>query len=268
MPLYALDSENRIVSAAEASSMQSYRCVECQKTLKKRFGKHRRPHFYHLETTPHCRLYSRSLDHLAVQAILLQMLPFLKAERRFPNLLRIADLCWEEKKLIFEIQCSPIKSSEVEARNRDYSQEGYEVVWLLDERLFNKRQLRIAEELLRSSCCYFFSLKKGIVYDQFELIFQGKRLLKGAHLFVDLSKPYRLKNLPLQWLQQLQHKKSRLYFANDLTSHALHSQETLEKLLELERETLKKQKRECSWLFALKRLFYTAFEHLLSRCCR
>jgi hypothetical protein len=74
--------------------------------------------------------------HQTLQQRLCQRYPFLQKERPFPDLCRIADLVWEERKLIFEIQCSPILRQEAEKRVRDYAMKGYTVIWLVIDRSF------------------------------------------------------------------------------------------------------------------------------------
>ena len=268
MPLYALDAQNRILAANEALLNKIYLCPGCKKPLRKRIGKLRQAHFYHLQAAPHCHLYSKSIDHLILQSALLKKIPSLQAEKPFPKLLRIADLCWEEQKLIFEIQCSPISTLEVASRNRDYAKEGYEVIWLLDDRLFNKKRLKIAEAPLRTRTCFFFSLKKEKIYDQFEVISESIRLLKGPQLEVDLTRPlpYTRSNAVLP--NQLQAREGTRYFIGDLIARSRNSPNYLKKLIELEIAMLKKQKKEKSLLFAIKRLLCTAFEYLLSRACQ
>ena len=103
MPRYALDENNRIIDARDADLFRRYRCLECQNPLQKRSGPHRQAHFYHLQTVRQCRLHSQSADHLILQTEIQQIIPSIDIERPFKKILRIADLCWEEKKIVFEI---------------------------------------------------------------------------------------------------------------------------------------------------------------------
>jgi len=166
MALYALDEDSNVVFASNAAPSQRYRCLECRGFVRKRASLHKRSHFCHLRNTPQCRLHSKSEGHLVLQTSLQERIPGLEMERLFPSILRIADLCWEAEKIVFEIQCSPITIYEAERRRRDYWSEGFDLVWLLDDRLFNRKTLRVAEEPLRKRAGYFISLRRAVVYDQ------------------------------------------------------------------------------------------------------
>jgi len=224
MPLYAA-GEDGYVFAADAEPGASYRCLECRTPLKLRRGRDRVPHFYHLQRSPGCHLYSKSEDHLVLQ---LQVQRFLadrtvQIERPFLDIHRVADVLWEKEKIAFEIQCSNLDLIEAESRIRDYNRIGYEVVWLLDDRIFNRRFMRDAEELLRSHPCYFFKFQRSgpaFVYDQMEIIISKKRMKRGSPIRVDLSKP-RIKP-SLEWpadlpsLIEQRIETSSRYFPGDL----------------------------------------------------
>jgi competence CoiA-like predicted nuclease len=45
---------------------------------------------------------------------------------------RRADCLDEQRKLVIEVQCSPLSVEEFNARNRDYARLGYKVVWVWD----------------------------------------------------------------------------------------------------------------------------------------
>ena len=231
MALYALDTESNLVFAADAEPFRTYRCPECQSPVQKRTGLNKRPHFCHLRNAPQCRLHSKSIDHLVLQTRLKEQIPELEMERPFPAILRIADLCWERKRIVFEIQCSLILPPEAKQRQKDYAKERYALVWLLDDRLYNKKKLRLSEDILRKEAGYFISLRKGLVYDQFDPTLDGERLLKGPHLPVDLSKPLPTPQEPLP-LAQLRERKTR--FRGDLLDRSLRSGVYLERLLECE----------------------------------
>jgi hypothetical protein len=110
----------------------------------------------------------------------------MKIERPFIDIGRVADLCWEKEKIIFEIQCSPLTPHEAEARIKDYRSVGYETIWLLDEKRYNKRVLRPAEAFLRERSCYYFSLRPELAcYDQFEVFAYERRVKKGGKLRID-----------------------------------------------------------------------------------
>ncbi len=220
MSLYALDNDDSIF-AADADPLGRYYCLECFGPVKLRRGRNRVAHFYHVKKSPRCRLYSKSEDHLIVQLQLQKILSG-HMESPFLSIQRISDLLWEKEKIAFEIQCSQIQVHEVEKRTHDYAQMGYRVVWLLDDRVFNKRYLRNAEEFLRTQVSYFFTFARhadSFFYDQIEIIIDQKRMKKSPPVRVDFTKPkYKHFDAP-NYLPSLLEKRvsqTSLYFAGDL----------------------------------------------------
>lgn len=198
MALYAC-GEDDLVYASDAEKGKLYGCLDCFGPVKVRKGKGRFPHFYHLQASPQCRLYSKSEDHLRAQIQLQKLFPqgILQIERPFPEIGRVADLCWEKEKIIFEIQCSPVSLQEAQSRIRDYRTFGFRVVWLLDDKRYNRRILRPSEEFLRRRSCYYIDIKQGltsICYDQFEIQDGTRRLKRGRRLTIDLQKPIPVPN--------------------------------------------------------------------------
>lgn len=196
MALYAVD-EDEMIYASEAEEGKVYWCLDCFGPVKRRRGKHRFYHFYHLQSAPHCRLYSKTDDHLLVQLQLKKQFPegALEMERPFPQISRIADLCWEEEKIVFEIQCSPISPQEAKQRIADYKLCGYDAIWLLDDSRYNKRALRPAEEYLRTHSTYYVHIVQGLnsdFYDQFEVFSKGRRVKRGKKIPLDLRKVRRV----------------------------------------------------------------------------
>lgn len=175
MPLFAQD-KGRPINAFQASLDQIYSCIECSGPLKLRKQKRAVPHFYHLQATPSCQLHGKSEEHMRVQFALQNLLPPGEAalEYRFPTLQRIADVFWEPQKIVFEIQCSPIGNVEIEERESDYASLGCKVIWILDDRLFNKRRVRMAEEALCKKGAYFVRIHPEIVFYE-----QGARIVGG-----------------------------------------------------------------------------------------
>lgn len=228
MALFAWDQEG-LIDAWDAERGGRYWCLECGAPVKVRRGKYRFPHFYHLQISRRCHLYSKSEDHLLLQLQLQRHLPDGETaiERPFLEINRVADLAWEKKKIIFEIQCSSLLLPEAEARTREYKTAGYQVVWLLDDRIFNKRQLRPAEAFLRTHSAYFFSFRRhgsSLYYDQFEILINQRRLKKGGRLFINprrvlpLSTPPSF-DLPRQIFNRL--SKCSYFFHGDLLYRAV-----------------------------------------------
>src|SRR3989338_3811318 len=192
MALYAIE-EDDLISAWDAEKGAVYGCLECFGPVKVRKGGGRAPHFYHLNTSPSCRLYSKGEDHLILQLEIQKKFPAgeIEIEKPLIAINRVADLVWERKKIVFEIQCSRLYEAEAEARIKEYKNGGYDIVWILDDRIFNKRTLRPSEKLLRTRPCYFASLKRSSTsyfYDQFEIFHKGKRVKKGKQLLIDFNR--------------------------------------------------------------------------------
>lgn len=166
MQLFAFNTRNQLVSANHAQKQNDYSCIECGSIVRLRGGLHRQKHFYHLKPDRLCRQSQKSLVHIQVQKSLQEILPrgecFL--ERRFPGIKRIADVVWEPRKIVFEVQCSGITAEEIASRNRDYFGVGYKVVWILHEKRFNKWKVSASERFLREHPHYFtkFRLNRKI----------------------------------------------------------------------------------------------------------
>lgn len=181
----------------------------------------------------------KGAEHRAVQHYLLNLLPKGEAaiEVAFKELNRIADVVWEKKKLIFEIQCSKVSGEEVKLRNRDYQSAGYKVVWILHDRRFNRQKLSSAEIALIDSPHYFTNINRfssGIIYDQFDLKRGPFRYFRMEPLEVDLSKPAIL--------------LGQISFAGDLASCT--DQDYLERVKQKKMKSF-----SCNLRHLLKRLF-------------
>src|SRR3989344_8234682 len=224
MALYAVDDTD-LISAWDAEKKAVYRCLECFRPVKLRKGKNRLPHFFHLSLSPSCRLYSKSEDHLLLQLQLQKSFPHgeIQMEKPLLRINRVADLVWDKKKIAFEIQCSSLYKAEAASRIKEYKTAGYEIVWILDDRIFNKRQLRPAEEFLRNHLAFFASFRRfspSHIYDQFEIFLEGKRIKKGKGFAIDLSKAHPL--MPNSWPSELPSQivkripNSLWYFEKDL----------------------------------------------------
>jgi competence protein CoiA len=265
MPLYASDGKD-YVYASDALQGGSYRCIECRLPVKVRRGKSRIPHFYHLKTSPSCRLYSKSEDHLLVQLQIQKLLlpEKIQIEIPFLSVHRIADLLWEREKIVFEIQCSSIYTKEAEARIIDYRKMGYEVIWLLDDRLFNRKLVRPAEKFLRTQSCYFFYFRRNglsFFYDQLEIILDTNRIKKSKALGIYLRRPHGRPSvewppfLPNQLLRRI--SNTLKYFEGDLIHRSL--QAALSPWMTLNLQNWKRWEKEMALLegkmAAVKKIF-------------
>lgn len=198
MQLYALNKTGESVLARAAENKKEYSCLECGRSVRVRKGRLRQPHFYHVNHEVKCSQKSKSLCHLALQEHLLQQLPKgeVELEKRFPEIGRIADVAWIKQYIVFEIQCSPINDDEIIARNNDYRSIGYETVWILHDKRYNKWRHTLAEKTLSERPHYYTNFKgngRGIVYDQFEVIHRGLRKVRFSPLPVNLAMPFESK---------------------------------------------------------------------------
>lgn len=132
-------------------------------------------------------MQEKSVAHLKIQHHLKSLIGTAILEKSFPEVRRIADVVWEEKKIVFEVQCSPITKEEVEARCLDYEKVGYRPIWILYNKNFNQRILSSAELFLRKKGAYFADGFK--IYDQFEIVTNSVRLFRGKPVEIDLRFP-------------------------------------------------------------------------------
>lgn len=130
----------------------------------------------------------KSLAHLTIQHHLKSLIPPLELEKRIDR--RVADAVWEEEKLVFEIQCSPMSFEEARNRCNDYQRQGYQVVWLLHDRHFNRKKLSAMESYVRKAGKAFFTDGYHI-YDQSEVDLKNYRLFRGPRLSVAIDQPRR-----------------------------------------------------------------------------
>ncbi len=142
---------------------------------------------------PACfRHKGKSQEHVAVQRALVAALPIGEAqqERAFPAISRVADVVWLPRRVVFEVQCSPISLREVLSRSEEYASQGFQVVWVLHEKNFNRDHLSPSEIFLRGQRSYFTNidhLGRGEVYDQTEKIVFNRRYFKGEAYRVDIQ---------------------------------------------------------------------------------
>lgn len=195
MQYYALE-HNIPILAADAKKGTIYSCPECRHDLRLRSGPHRQPHFYHVKRHPDCSQHQKSLTHIQIQKIVGSLLPPSEAvlEKPFQEINRIADVAWESKKIVYEIQCSSISLEEAQSRCRDYESLGYLPVWILHDRRYNRRKLSAAENYLRTKLCYFTNINEkgfGEIYDQQDHCKGYRRIFKGVRLPVNLQNPTR-----------------------------------------------------------------------------
>lgn len=256
MALYAVE-EDDLIYAGHAEPGKVYWCLDCFGPVKRRKGKLPFYHFYHTQPAPQCRLYSKTEDHLLAQLELRRQFPpgALEIERPFIKINRVADILWESEKIVFEIQCSPLTEKEAEMRIRDYRSAGYEVVWLLDDKRYNKRVIRPAEEYLRRHSAYYVSISRSEYYDQLEIFSEGQRVKRGKRLRIDLQTPRSTPQIPFhpdRFPKQIVDLHTAKYFTGDRTHRALRYPQSMLYWRALEIRLIQKKRkpnRFFSWLY-------------------
>ena len=128
----------------------------------------------------------KSVAHGQIQRYLKNQIPSLELEKSLGS--RRGDAVWEERKIVFEIQLSPIALAEALSRNRDYALLGYQVVWILHEGVFNGRKVYSAEKTLRASHPTYYS-NGAAIYDQIEVISGRRRIYRSEPLPIDITAP-------------------------------------------------------------------------------
>lgn len=156
------------------------------------------------------------MSHGAIQKRLLDAFSGAKKEYRFPSIRRVADVALLSKKIIFEVQCSPISLKDVQNRNRDYASIGFTVVWILHDRIYNKKNASLAELYLRQNLSYYSSITPtghGFIYDQLDF-FQGThRAHRSAPYIIEKLVFHPSPKLPFFFPKKL--KRRPLYFQGD-----------------------------------------------------
>jgi hypothetical protein len=170
------------------------------------------------------RGFGRSVAHGQIQRHLKNQIASLELEKNIGT--RRADAAWEDKKIVFEIQLSSISLKEVQARCADYSSQGYQVVWILHEGVFNGRKMSPAEKYLRAFCPAYYT-NGDTIYDQIEVVEGRGRLFRGKLLPIEVALPY----TPFI---QVPGRAWSLHFVGDLhTFCAMHGTTEVEKILKM-----------------------------------
>ena len=143
-----------------------------------------------LKKKGYCQEMRSKTPHKAIQEAIKIILPEVIVEKTLPEINRVADIAYLPKKIVYEIQYSPISLQEVQKRTRDYASLGFTVIWILHDHNFNNKTVTPAELYLRKNLSYYTSITPyghGFFYDQLEFFQGNQRVYKGA--------PYILKNL-------------------------------------------------------------------------
>jgi len=168
-------------------------------------------------------------------------------EQRFKG--HIADIYWPEKKIVFEVQCSPIAYEPAKKRTEDLEKLGLTVIWILHQKTFNKKHLSPSEiYFVTKRCSLYTNISQagdGWVFDQEEVISDCMRLKKSPPREINVS--------------ELLHKKPTISFKNGVNSlHFINRLTLYPDIWKLKQKViLMKIKRECIY-------FYTYFKWKIS----
>ena len=138
--LSALDEKGRLVSLLdEISEKQTFTCPACHSPVRLRHGQIMRPHFAHV-SLKNCDFYSEneSDEHLQLKAALYQALSQsenVTVEAVLPELHQVADVLVNDN-LALEVQCSRLSEKRLRERTTSYHKAGFNVLWLLGEKLW------------------------------------------------------------------------------------------------------------------------------------
>lgn len=275
MQVYALDQNNNRVFVECADKTARYLCLECGKTVRLRGGPHVQLHFYHAQPTGECRQNGKSFSHIGLQKFIQKSCgDEVEQEVRFDTINRIADCVWFPKKVIFEVQCSPISADEVRKRIRDYASVGFRVIWILHEKEFNRRKVSAAESALIKEPHYF--AKDFEIYDQCSVSFRGIRHKRFFQTPVDISCLQTREVATVENEVVLPHSIGQRisswshYIEGDLIDRAMRgSKNGFEKAVEFERalfpEQEKRKKRAFHYIVSFVRAVY---HHLVEQSCK
>lgn len=184
MQICALNDSGQLVPIQHARRGHSYCCLECGKEVRPRNSRWIQPHFFHIPSLFPCRQKEKTAVHLCIQKHLKKVIgEGLALEVPFRSISRIADAVWESEKIVFEVQVSPMSADEMRGRVADYRSQGYETVWILSDKLYNRPRLSAMEEALKSIPHYYSNIDshgQGIVYDQWAVSSAGLRKKRGA----------------------------------------------------------------------------------------
>ena len=141
----ARDARGQLVNVLEDKVIkQAYTCPVCGTLVRLRKGKNIRTHFAH-ESLKNCdySFENESLEHLENKRALFNWAKKdaqVELECPIPQLKQIADILVNQY-LALEVQCSPLGREHLDERSRGYRSYGYQVLWLLGEKLWLKERL-------------------------------------------------------------------------------------------------------------------------------
>lgn len=139
---FCLDQFGERVFIDDAEIGETYYCPECGEKMVQRHGEIRTPHFAHYPNTQ-CTdawRYDESNWHVKYQS----MFPKENQEivKELDGKKHRADVLYEDRKIVIEIQGERLRQDEFEQRNKFFNALGYKVIWLFDEsRIFENESI-------------------------------------------------------------------------------------------------------------------------------
>lgn len=174
----ARDARGKLVNVLEDKlEKQAYTCPACGGQLRLRQGPSVRTHFAH-KSLKDCDYSSEneSSEHLANKESLYHWLKKdseVQLEYLLPELKQIADV-FVNGNLALEVQCSPLPQKLLKERSEGYRSQGYQVLWLLGQKLWIKDRLtRLQQGFL------YFSQNMGFYVWEVD---KGKQVLRIKYL--------------------------------------------------------------------------------------
>lgn len=278
MHLYAFDKNSLPVNVSWALEGRNYFCPECGEKVRVRGGGKVQRHFFHLRNSVFCRQEGKGIVHLMVQKSILARLPDAEAkmEMRFPQIKRVADVAWEAKKIVFEVQCANMHPDEALARTADYQSVGWEVIWILHDQRYNQIAVSPMEKALLHIPHYFTDINEsgeGDIYDQISLWQEDRRLAALPERPVVLNLKALLQKEGAPNLLKARHERWKIFLEDDYLDYW-----EKDSAAPFWQEILKqeaKEKRTGIWKrfhFIADKLFFRPYrisiQMLLESCCR
>lgn len=132
-----------------------YICPHCEGDMILKYGMKKRAHFAHKVPCEYQCSESESEEHRISKFLLASYLErqgatSIRIEKRFQDILRIADLYfeWNHQAYVIEIQKSAISQSLFESRVQDYRSKGIEVLWVFIGDLKEKPQTYLINKVM------------------------------------------------------------------------------------------------------------------------
>ena len=141
----ARDAKGNLVNALEKDvTKQAYTCPACGGRLRLRQGQSIRTHFAHERLRDCIAIFeNESPEHMGNKEALYHWAKKdnqVALEYSLPEIQQVADVLVNGK-LALEVQCSPLSQKLLGDRSQGYRSQGYQVIWLLGEKLWLKERL-------------------------------------------------------------------------------------------------------------------------------